>query len=130
MTTNDQAAGYGKTKKRPSFPESKLQQACVKWFRYQYPQSKNNLFAIPNGGHRNVITARILKGEGVLAGAADLFLAVPGRRHHGIFIEMKYGNGKQSESQIEFQSAVEKEGYLYKICYNVDDFMILINNNI
>lgn len=106
--------------------ESKLQSECVKWFRYQYPQYKGLLFAIPNGGHRNIITARILKAEGVLAGVADLFFAKPSDGVHGCFIEMKFGKGKQTESQKAFSAEVIKHGYLYWICYSFDDFQKLI----
>ena len=30
--------------------ESRIQAACVKWFRLQYPHFAPNLFAVPNGG--------------------------------------------------------------------------------
>ena len=46
--------------------ESRLQQACVRWVRYQYPDLV--VYAIPNGGKRNAVTGAILKAEGVLAG--------------------------------------------------------------
>ena len=41
------------------------------------------LFAIPNGGHRHIGTARKLKAEGVKAGVPDCFLAVPKDEKHG-----------------------------------------------
>ena len=106
--------------------ESKLQRECVRWFRYAYPAMRLNLFAIPNGGKRNLITASIMKAEGVLPGVADLFLAVVKRRCDvidiGMFIEMKIGKNKQSEHQIAFQEAVETEGYRYVICRSFDEF--------
>ena len=57
--------------------EHQLQVECVKWFRFQYPKLANLLFAIPNGGLRNIKVATKLKAEGVLAGVPDLFLAIP-----------------------------------------------------
>ena len=51
--------------------ESILQSECVRWFRYQL---KDVIFAIPNGGKRDVSTAIRLNHEGVLAGVADLFI--------------------------------------------------------
>jgi hypothetical protein len=47
------------------------------------------LFAIPNGGQRNIIVASKLKAEGVRAGVPDLFLAFPKKDAAGLFIEMK-----------------------------------------
>lgn len=115
--------------------ESKLQQSCVRWFDYQYPNLRYNLFAIPNGGARGKIEASIMKGEGVRAGVADLFFAkefpslvtdVTGIQYHGLFIEMKFERGKQTVYQKEFQRAVEKQGYRYEVIYNFDSFKNLI----
>lgn len=120
--------------------ESKLQQSCVKWFRLQYPDHANLLFAIPNGGHRNIITAKRLKAEGVLPGVADLFLAVPVSKPlltpkgldyfpmHGLFIEMKYGKGKQTESQIRFMYAVQERSYEYVVCNSFESFQDAVRN--
>lgn len=106
--------------------ESKIQQACVRWFRLQYPKYAGNLFSVPNGGYRNAVTGAILKAEGALAGVADLFLAVPNRFYSGLFIEMKQPKGRQQESQKRFQKAVEAEGYRYALCYSLDEFISLI----
>jgi len=108
--------------------ESRIQIACVEWFRYQYNSLSGNFFSIPNGGIRNAITAKILKAEGTLAGVADLFLSVPRKGFHGMYIEMKTGKGKQQESQKIFQSNVEKEGYLYVVCRSLDDFITKTEN--
>ena len=62
----------------PSHNESRLQAACVRWFRYQYPNLL--IFAIPNGGRRNEVEAKIMKEEGVLPGIADLELLLPDGR--------------------------------------------------
>ena len=59
--------------------ESKIQIACVNWFRYQYPKYKKLLFSVPNGGARNSITGAILKMEGALAGVSDLIFLKPNR---------------------------------------------------
>ena len=114
--------------------ESKLQSECVKWFRLQYPKLSMNLFAIPNGGARDVITGAILKREGVTAGVADLFLAVPRYKIGGeefcggLFIEMKFGAGTQTKEQKAFQQAVEREEYRYAVCRTVDEFITTIKD--
>lgn len=52
--------------------EHQEQKLFVKWFELQYPKVK--IFAIPNGGNRNVVTATMLKAEGVRKGVPDLFI--------------------------------------------------------
>jgi hypothetical protein len=105
--------------------ESITQRAAVSWFRYQYPNLL--LFAIPNGGARSNIEAAIMKGEGVLAGAADLFLSVPNGRFHGLYIEMKSCKGRQSACQKKFQEKAESQGYGYEVCRSLDEFIEIIN---
>lgn len=108
--------------------ESKIQQGCVRWFRLQYPRYAGLLYAVPNGGARNAVTGANMKAEGVLPGVADLFLSVPNRFYHGLYIEMKQPKGRQQESQRRFQQAVESQGYKYSLCYSLDDFMGVVND--
>ena len=105
--------------------ESKIQQNSVRWFRYQYPDYI--LFSIPNGGRRGKTEASIMKGEGVLAGVADLFLAMPSKNFHGLFIEMKTEKGRQTESQKRFEERAITSGYCYKICRSIDEFIDTTN---
>lgn len=112
----------------PKHEESKLQIACVTWFRLQYPN--HVLFAVPNGGFRNGKEAKILKAEGVLAGVPDLFLMFPNHGYMGMFIEMKYGKGKQSPDQVVFQENAERMGYKYILINSLEDFTKIINSYI
>lgn len=106
--------------------ESNLQQACVKLFRLQYPNLI--IFAIPNGGSRNVIEAARLKREGVLAGVADLMILKPNESYYGLFIEMKIGKGRQSESQISFEMYCIHHNYRYTIARSLDEFINIVEN--
>ena len=108
--------------------ESKLQIACVRWFRLQYPNII--LFAIPNGGQRGIIGATILKREGVLAGVPDLFLAKQVNSFGGLFIEMKSAKGVQSASQREIMVKLLSAGYQYQICRDFDSFRNAVTNYI
>jgi len=87
------------------------------------------LLAVPNGGARSRIEAGIMKGEGVLAGAADLFLACPSMDEfsHGLWIEIKTLTGRQSDAQKEFQKNVARFGYEYRICRSVEEFIEVVN---
>ena len=106
--------------------EDRLQQACINWFRYQYP--KMTMFAIPNGGLRNKTTAVTLKKTGVLAGVADLFLMHAVFPYNGLFIELKIKPNKQTETQKEFEKKADEAFFKYVVCHDVDEFMMAIDN--
>lgn len=73
------------------------------------------LFAVPNGGMRGWKAAKRLKAEGVRPGVPDLFLPVPRRAYHGLFIEMKATDGRTSPEQNRWLKALHDQGY----CVNV-----------
>jgi len=100
--------------------ESKLQIACIKWFRLQYPNLV--LFACPNGGFRNLREASIMKAEGVTAGVADVILLVAKNGYNSLCIEFKTEKGKQTTLQKEWQKEAENNGNKYVVCRNFEDF--------
>lgn len=107
--------------------EHRIQCAIVKWFYYAYPAYRGGcLFAVPNGGHRNIQTARNLKAEGVTSGVSDLLLLVPKRDYHGLCVEVKTPVGRQSENQKNWQRIIEAQGYRYEIVRSLDEFAELV----
>lgn len=102
--------------------EFELQVACVQWFSLTYKQAQAILFAVPNGGSRNLLEAANLKKAGVVAGVADLIMVCSAGV---LFIELKTESksSRQSPAQKEFQERVEALGYTYIICRNVCEFM-------
>lgn len=74
------------------------------------------LFAIPNGGLRDKITAAKLKAEGVKPGVSDLFLPVPRGKWHGLFIEMKKPGEGPTPKQVQFIADMKKMGYGACVC--------------
>lgn len=79
------------------------------------------LHSIPNGGLRDARTAALMKAEGARSGVADVFLPVPAWLDrqictHGLYIEMKTTEGKQSDSQKEFQQHCLAFDYKYHVC--------------
>lgn len=60
----------GRVRKRPSEVEHRIQQACVRWFNLQYPHLRGRLFAVPNGGRRDV-------GQGLNSRQRELWQAWP-----------------------------------------------------
>ncbi len=110
--------------------ESHLQSACLRWARMQFPICRELLFSVPNGAHLSMIQARILKGEGMTSGVADMLLLHPSADGNfcGLAIEFKTEKGRQSQRQKEWQRALEKAGcYRYEIVRNFEDFRKLIN---
>lgn len=130
-----------KLRAKSTNPESKLQIACIAWFRMQWRQYERLLWATPNGGKRDAREAARLKTEGVLSGVADITLSVPKKQasrigtsnyafkiiSHGLYVELKYGPGKQSAAQIAFEQAVTAQGYQYSVCRTLEEFMNIIN---
>lgn len=117
-------------RKRPGDEEHRLQVACVQWFRYQYPKHAHNLFAVPNGGKRDKVTAAKLKAEGALAGVADLILLMPNNQYHALCIEMKTCTGRQADTQRKWQKLIEQDGYKYVICRSIDEFILEVSDYI
>lgn len=102
--------------------EHYLQMAVFAWgqgLSSKHPELLN-LFAIPNGGHRHILTALKLKREGVQAGVPDLFLAVPNKKFHGLFIELKVNKNKLSLSQKNWHERLADAGYSVATCYTLD----------
>ena len=114
-----EAAKVRKQRRKPRHIEESIQVACVKWFRLQYPNLV--IFAVPNGGSRNLYEAKNMKESGTLAGVADLVIVGNGGKV--LFVEMKAGKNKQEDSQVLFQNKVEKLGHKYIICRSKEQFM-------
>jgi hypothetical protein len=96
--------------------------AVIQWakiFESRYPELAL-LFAIPNGGKRNVVTAMKLRDEGVKPGVPDLFLPVARHGWHGMFIEMKFGRNKTTPEQFAVHRALIEQGYGVWVCYSAD----------
>ncbi len=76
------------------------------------------MHAIPNGGHRNKVTAAKLKAEGVKAGVPDVFLPVPRGQWHGLYIEMKTPTGRVRKNQKQWLRRLHGQGYQVAVCRN------------
>lgn len=103
--------------------EDTEQEAVMHWARIcanQWPALRL-LHHIPNGGSRNKKEAVRLKRMGVLAGVSDLHLPAARAGYHGLYIEMKYENGRLSESQKSFLQGAASEDYYCIVCYTAED---------
>ena len=94
--------------------EHSHQAGFVTWFRTKYPGTL--IFAIPNGGKRDIVTAKKLQMEGVTPGVPDLF--VPELR---LWIEMKKPGGRLSEAQKSMIEYLEGIGHTVIVAYGARD---------
>ena len=94
------------------------------------------MFAIPNGGHRNMLVAKKMKAEGVKPGVPDILLPVARQGFHGLFVEMKVqsakpkkeGKGGLSDLQCSWIGDLRNQGYKVAVCYGRDEAITEITN--
>lgn len=105
------------------------------WNANHYPELRW-LFHVPNGGSRNKQEAVKFKQMGVKAGVSDLCLPYPKGIYCGLFIEMKYGNNRQQDTQKEFLADMAAAGHFAATCYSaeeaikvIEEYLELIDGN-
>lgn len=74
------------------------------------------LFAVPNGGDRNVIVAAKMKAEGVKPGVPDYLFPVKRGGFNGLAIELKSMTGTASREQKEWIEALRAQGWRAEVC--------------
>ena len=110
---------------------SRIQKACVKWYRYQYSDKKNLLFSITNGipiSDKNIRTKiyNRLIAEGLQPGVPDLFLSVGNSLYNGLYIEIKSKTDRLRKVQADIIRELESENYKCIIVRSLDEFMEVI----
>lgn len=108
--------------------EDTEQIAVIQWTQYNvnhHPELKW-LHHVPNGGSRNRLEAVKLKQMGVKAGVADLCLPYPKGIYCGLYIEMKFGNNRQQDTQKEFLADMATAGHFVATCYSAEEAIKVI----
>lgn len=95
------------------------------WNMNRHPELRW-LFHVPNGGSRNRAEAVKFKQMGVKAGVSDLCLPYPKGIYCGLFIEMKYGNNRQQDTQKEFLADMAAAGHFVATCYSAEEAIKVI----
>jgi len=90
------------------------QAGFVAWFSQRYPGTL--IFAIPNGGKRDIVTAKKLQMEGVTPGVPDLFVPA-----WSLWIEMKKPGGRLSEAQKDMIEYLTRIGHTVIVAYGARD---------
>jgi hypothetical protein len=106
-----------------------LTKAIVKWINlngYQAERISTSGRWVDNskvvtdvlGNQKKIGSGKYIKGSGT-KGSADISATIKGK---SIKIEVKIGKDKQSESQIEYQKAIERAGGIYFIAKDFTSF--------
>lgn len=121
------------------------QMALFNWAQQNtntYPQLRW-MFAIPNGGYRDKITAGKLKATGVKSGVPDICLPVSKlttlnfglvKGFAALYIELKRPMshlkkaGKISDEQLEWINFLISQGYRVEVCYGWEQARDVIIN--
>jgi hypothetical protein len=73
------------------------------------------LFAVPNGGHRDIRTAARLKDEGVRPGVPDLLWPLKAYGYVGLALELKVGNNDTSAHQDDWLAWLSAQGWYARV---------------
>ncbi len=108
------------THRQPVPTEHDEQVIFVRWFRMQFPDVR--IFAVPNGGQRNPVTAKRLKDEGVERGVPDL--CIPAWR---LWVEMKRASGGTTlRHQKEWHAYLRSIGDTVMVCRGARSAMAMV----
>lgn len=86
----------------------------------------NNIYAyhIANEGKRSIYYGKSLKKQGLKAGVPDIVIMLNGWRT--IYLEVKVGNNKQTQSQKDFENICKQLGFPYFVVRSVDDVIEIL----
>ena len=106
--------------------EDSLNIAVATYLRMQYPTV---LFChIPNGGYRNAREGAKFKMMGVRAGMPNILIFEKKNIFSGLFIELKIGKNKTTDSQNLVIKELIRLGWAGSICYTFEDAKHIIDN--
>ena len=83
------------------------------------------IFHVPNERVGGIGAIVHFKRMGVMPGVADYLAFLRGGR--AVAIELKHGNGRQSEDQGKFQRRWERCGNTYFLCRTLEEFQGVVN---
>lgn len=84
------------------------------------------LFAVPNGGKRDAITAINLKRQGTKAGVLDMMLLMPRKGYSGLMVELKIKNRPPTQEQLLFAEKARNNGFKAVFCNGSDAAVMAI----
>lgn len=108
--------------------EDQIQESIFQWLSYQKFEGSQYIHAIPNGGHRHVITAVRLKRTGTKKGVLDICWLKRTKHYSGFVCEVKRPGQKPTEEQENYAAWCKSQGFYTCLVYSLEDFQIHIQN--
>ncbi len=108
--------------------EEAEQVALFQWAEFakvKYPELEL-MYHVPNEGKRSPVTGARMKRAGLKNGVPDVCLPTAHGGCIGLYIEMKYGSNKPTESQKKWLRALREQGHMTAICYSWEQARELI----
>lgn len=84
------------------------------------------LYHVPNEGKRTASQAMRMARMGLKAGVPDLCLPVARGTYHGLYIEMKYDDGRLSPAQREWIQQLTAQGCYTAVCYGAAEAITVL----
>jgi hypothetical protein len=101
------AGGFVASMPRNRQPEAQIQRAVVQHLRCCRGTRDAVFWQVPNAGARRKIEAAILKGRGVRAGVADIYIVHAGRFYA---LELKAPGRRATPAQMAFRAEINAAG--------------------
>lgn len=122
---------HSRAMKMSNPPEHNEQRDFVNWVKKKSLQDPiyDMLYAIPNGGQRNLKVGAKLKLEGVKPGIPDLCFPVSRGPFHGLYIEMKRKKtGHLSKVQKEWKKKLKNQNYCFQMARGSDEAIKILED--
>lgn len=87
-------------------------------------------FAIPNGFLDTKFKRIKAWREGVISGVSDVFIPMPSRGHHGLFLEFKRAGGIATKEQLQFLATMASRGYRAHVVYGLKEALEVLKDYI
>lgn len=122
---NLRAPGTKIARAKPVDREGQEQAALMREIELRYPEVRDLIYHVPNGGHRMKAVAAKLKAQGVKAGIPDLVLPMARGGYFGLYVEFKatIDPAPVSASQQAYIRRLNDQGYLAIVCRGHFDAM-------
>lgn len=97
----------------------------AKWQQSKYPQLKA-MYHAANEGKRSTIAGANLKRQGMKPGVSDICLPCAAGQYNNLYIELKVGNNKASDAQLNFIDRINAIGGKALVVYEADNAIDVI----
>ena len=111
--------------------EAMLQSIICSYFNDNYPNLLmwSSLNGVNLSGAKNKYQTIVeLKKQCMIKGVSDLYVALPEGK--GLHIELKVGNNKQSDDQVQIEQTLNNLGHKYYVVKSLAEFKEVMKENL